>query len=193
MQKTVSEVVYLSYCKLKTALLFPSARLVRFPVDIRGRKGIDFGRSLTTGKYCRLETHCNKKEKVLHFGNDVQINDFVHIVAKEKVFIGNNVLIASKVFITDCEHGSYKGDENDSFPLTDPKERELSSNPVVIEDNVWIGENVSILPGVTIGKGSVIGANSVVTKSIPEFSIAAGSPARVIKEFNFEIKKWEKI
>jgi acetyltransferase-like isoleucine patch superfamily enzyme len=52
----------------------------------------------------------------------------------------------------------------------------------VIEDNVWIGESVVILPGVTIGKNSIIGANAVVTKSIPENSIAGGNPARIIKK-----------
>lgn len=193
MKKSISEVLYLSFCKLKTILLFSSARLVRFPIDVRGGGYIDFGKSLTTGKYCRLETHPATKEKVLHFGCNVQINDFVHIVASKNVVIGNNVLIASKVFITDCEHGSYKGDKNDSSPLAVPKERVLSSNPVCIQDNVWIGENVSILPGVTIGKGSVIGANSVVTKSIPENSIAVGSPAKVIKKFNFSTNNWERI
>lgn len=192
MKKSISKILYLSFCKLKTMLFFSSARLIRFPIDIRGG-GIDFGKSLTTGKYCRLETHANTKEMVLHFGNDVQINDFVHIVASKKVTIGNNVLIASKVFITDCEHGSYKGNEEDSSPLTAPKERKLSSDAVCIEDNVWIGESVSILPGVTIGKGSVIGANSVVTKSIPENSVAVGSPAKVIKKFNFSTNIWERV
>ena len=52
---------------------------------------------------------------------------------------------------------------------------------------------VSILPGVEIGKGLIIGANSVVTKSIPDYSIAAGNPAKVIKQYNFNTKRWEKI
>ena len=73
------------------------------------------------------------------------------------------------------------------------QDRKLSAKPVIIHDDVWIGEMVSILPGVEIGKGSIIGANSVVTKYIPDYSIAAGNPAKVIKQYNFNTKRWEKI
>ena len=97
------------------------------------------------------------------------------------------------MFITDLAHGSYCGDENDSLPDTIVKDRPLSYKPVVIGNNVWIGELCSVLPGVTIGENSIIGANSVVTKSIPANSIAAGNPAKVIKQFNFETKRWEKV
>ena len=62
----------------------------------------------------------------------------------------------------------------------------------MLNSNVWIGEFVSILPGVTIGMGSIIGTMSVVTKSIPPYSIAVGSPAKVIKVYDFENKKWVK-
>jgi lipopolysaccharide O-acetyltransferase len=63
---------------------------------------------------------------------------------------------------------------------------------VAIEDNVWLGEFVSVLPGVTIGKGSIVGANSVVSKNLPPYVIAVGTPAKPIKKFNFETNKWEK-
>ena len=64
------------------------------------------------------------------------------------------------------------------------------SKPIIIEDQVWIGGNVTILPGVTIGKGSIIGAGSVVTKDIPEMSIALGNPAKVIRKITEEDKKY---
>ena len=60
----------------------------------------------------------------------------------------------------------------------------ISKGCVVIEDNVWLGDNVCVLPGVTIGKGSVIGANSVVTHSIPPYSIAVGTPAKIVLKDN---------
>ena len=193
MKKSFLEFLYLGYSFIVTKLTIPSARLLRQPIDIRGKKGIDFGKQLTTGYHCRLESHNEDKNVSLHFGNNIQINDFVHIAALNEVRIGDNVLIASKVFITDLEHGSYAGNENDSSPDSIVKERPLSSKSVIIKDNVWIGEHVSILPGVTVGENSIIGANSVVTKSIPANSIAVGIPAKVIKQYNFETKRWEKV
>lgn len=193
MSKSLSEIIYLSYCKIRTVFTVSSARLLRFPIDIRGKKAIDFGTKLTTGYHCRIEAYPTKKNsKVLVFGNDIQINDFVHIAAAEHVEIGNNVLIAGKVFITDINHGNYS-DGIISSPNEHPKNRALSSKPVIIHDDVWIGELVSILPGVEIGKGCIIGANSVVTKSIPDFCIAAGNPAKIIKIYDEFSKKWKKI
>lgn len=179
---------------LKTKSFYPDCRLIRFPFDIRNRKLIQLGKGLTTGYGCRLEAHdvfMNNKIK-LYFGNNVQINDYVHIAAGEFVSIGNNVLIASKVFISDISHGNYNG-ENQDPPDSISKDRKLITKPVIIEDNVWIGENVGVLPGVTIGKSSIIGANSLVSKSIPQNVIAVGNPIKVIKEYNFESNKWEKI
>lgn len=193
MKRSFYELIYLARCFVFTRIFMPKSRLIRLPIDIRGKNGIDFGERLTTGYHCRIESYSNNGQKSLFFGNNVQINDFVHIAALNEVRIGNNVLIASKVFITDLEHGSYIGNENDSDPNSIVKDRPLSSKAVVIEDNVWLGEHVSVLPGVTIGENSIIGANSVVTKSIPANSIAVGIPAKVIKQFNFETKRWEKV
>ena len=192
MKRSIFEFLFLLRCMLFTKIIMPQSRLIRLPIDIRGKKGIDFGKNLTTGYHCRIESYSCNGQKSLFFGNNVQINDFVHIAALEKVKIGNNVLIAGKVFITDLEHGSYIGNEYDSNPYSIVKDRQLSSKAVIIEDNVWIGEHVSVLPGVTIGENSIIGANSVVTKSIPSNSIAVGCPAKVIKEYNFETKQWER-
>jgi lipopolysaccharide O-acetyltransferase len=94
---------------------------------------------------------------------------------------------------SDIQHGCYSGAGQHDHPNSIPKERKLTSNPIIIEDNVWIGESVSILPGVTIGQGSIVGANSLVSKNIPPYAIAVGNPAKVIKTYNFTIGKWEKI
>ncbi|GHU05615.1 putative lipopolysaccharide biosynthesis O-acetyl transferase WbbJ [Spirochaetia bacterium] len=190
---SLAEIIRLIFYIIHTKLILPNARLIRFPIDIRGKKNIEFGSNLTTGYNCRLETYSANKIKVLKIGKNVQINDFVHIVASKSVVIGDNVLIASKVFISDALHGSYKGDAFDSDPLIPPINRSLSASPVFIDENVWIGEFVSVLPGVKIGKSSIIGSNSVVTKNIPDFSIAVGNPARVIKKYNFNTKRWEAI
>lgn len=178
---------FISFCYTK--LFYSKVKLIRLPISIRGKKNIKFGKGLVTGKYCRIDTYASGNSKVLTIGSNCQLNDFVHIGAIENITIGDNVLIASKVFITDHLHGKYSGD-NQSNPLNIIKDRELSSQPVFISNNVWIGESVSILPGITIGENSIIGANSVVTKDIPDNCIAVGIPAKVIKKFNFESKTW---
>lgn len=184
-------IIKLFYFKIRTFFLSKKSRLIRFPIIIRGKKGIDFGDNLTTGVGCRLEAYSSTK-KTLKFGKNVQINDYVHITAMSKVIIGDNVLMASKIYISDCTHGFYGGSENDSSPNEIPTSRSYEVKHVVIENNVWLGEFVSVLPGVTIGEGSIIGANSVVNKSIPPNCIAVGSPARIVKRYNFETKKWQR-
>lgn len=186
----------LVFCVINTRLFLRPARLIRLPFEIRNKGFIKWGKGFTTGKYCRLEAYplnIQNRKHCIEIGDNVQLNDSVHIVGSIGVEIGNNVLIASKVFISDLNHGTYSGDEMHDSPQIIPKERTLSSKRIVIEDDVWIGEFVSILPGVIIGKGAIIGTMSVVTKSIPPFCIAIGCPAKVIKRFNFETQKWYKI
>ena len=185
----------LAFWLLKSKIIDRKIRLLRFPNIIRGRFYIDFGEGLTTGINCRFDCFAgnNSSSKKLIFGKDVQLNDYVHIVAMDNVTIGDNVLMASHVFISDNSHGSYKGDDNDTNPNTPPIQREYATAPVSIGDNTWIGEGVMIMPGVNIGKGCVIGAHSIVNKSIPDYSIAVGSPAKVIKKFNFEANRWQRV
>ena len=120
------------------------------------------------------------------------MGDMTHIVAHESVRIGNNVLIASKCFISDTSHGTYRGSTPDS-PQSKPNERTLITEPVVIGNNVWIGENVVILSGSRIGDGCIIGANSLIPgKAFSEPCILAGSPAKIIKRWNETTKTWVK-
>ena len=194
-QYSIYDKIILAWWLLRTRLIARKVRLFRFPVTIRGRKYIDFGEKLTTGVGCRFEGFMGeKKEDIkLTFGKNVQLNDYVHIVAMDHIEIGDNVLMASHVFISDNSHGSYKGGDNDSDPSIPPIEREYSTAPVRIGNNVWIGEGVAIMPGVEIGDGCVIGAHSIVNKSIPPNTIAVGAPAVPIKRWSSEMKKWIKI
>ena len=177
--------------KILTVLFYPNARIVRFPVYIRGKKGIKGGERLTTGINLRIDIINSKEKKpFLIIGKNVEINDYVHIGVANGVTIGDNTLIASKVFISDHNHGCYNG-EIQSSPNEKPISRVLKSEEINIGRNVWIGEFVSVLPGVTIGDGAIIGAMSVVTKDIPSNSIAVGSPARVIKVYSESTKKWK--
>jgi len=191
---TIVGLFKLLFSYINTRIFYKKSRLIRLPFDIRNKSNIDLGIGLTTGVGCRIESFpIIKNTIVLKFGSNVQINDYVHITAMNSVKIGNNVLLASKIYISDCSHGSYCGDQYDSHPNISPEDRVLSFKPVLIEDNVWLGEFVSVLPGVTIGKGTIVGANSVVAKSLPEYVIAVGAPAKPIKKFNFETSRWEKL
>jgi len=88
------------------------------------------------------------------------------------------VLIASKVFISDHSHG----DTSEKCMKIPPLERPIiSKGPIIINDNVWIGEGVSILANVTIGESAIIGTNSVVTKDVPSFTVVVGVPARILR------------
>jgi len=178
---------------IRTRLFYPGAKIIRFPFDIRGRKFIKFGAGFTTGIGCRLEAYpVDNKSITINIGNDVQINDYVHITGIKHVFIGDNVLIASKVYISDSSHGSYSNDDFDSNPQMAPADRPLFAKQVNIKKNVWLGEFVSVLPGVTIGEGTIVGANAVVTKDLPDYVIAIGIPAKPIKKYNFNSQRWEK-
>lgn len=185
----------LAFRLLMTKLIWRRARIIRDGFIIRGKKMVDLGTGLTTGYNCRIEAFLSgddDKKKIV-FGDRVQINDYVHISAIQSVRIGDDVLMASHVYISDNSHGSYKGDNNDTSPEIPPTKRPYMVAPVRIGNRVWIGEGVIVMPGVNIGDGAVIGAHSIVNKDIPSNCIAVGSPAKIIKQWNKETQRWEKI
>lgn len=119
----------------------------------------------------------------LRIGESSIIGNFNHIYATGEINIGKKVLTADKVYISDNRHGY----EDIYTPILAQPIKQL---PLVnIGDGTWLGENVCVL-GANIGRNCVIGANSVVTKDIPDYCVAVGSPARVIKKYDFEINNW---
>lgn len=123
----------------------------------------------------------------IEIGNKTYIGRNSHIISCQRIQIGNQVVMADKVYITDNLHGY----EEISSSVLDTNL--VSPGPVIIEDQVWLGENVCVMPNVTIGKHSVIGSNSVVTKSIPEYSVAVGAPAVVIKRYDSSLQRWVRV
>jgi len=176
---------------LYTKLTCPRARIIRRPAYIRGDGRISIGAGFTSGPGLRID--CFGESASLVIGRDVQANNNVHIGARKSVVIGDRVLIASGVFIADHNHGTYSGTSEHSSPLVPPAERVEQLLTVHVADDVWLGEHVCVLPGVSIGKGAVIGAGSVVTRDVPEYSIAAGAPAKVVKRFDFETGMWVRV
>lgn len=189
-QYSASEFITTAYAYVITKIFYRNARLIRRPFYIRGKGNMVLQPGLTTGHGCRFDLL--GKNKTLFIGRDCQVGDNVHIVATERVEIGENCLLASKIFISDTSHGIYDNSDSESNPFIAPNDRKLHTRPVEIGNRVWVGENVCILPGVTIGDGCVIGANSVVTQNIPDGSIVTGIPARIIKKWNSQEEMWEK-
>lgn len=152
-------------------------------LKLREPHNISFGNNCSIGFHTVIELYSDYKGQqnfhpTLTFGNNSSLGDYSHISCINNISIGNNVRMGRKVFITDNAHGTSTLD----IINLPPNHRPLSSNgPIIIEDNVWIGEMVCIMPGVTIGKCSIIGANAVVTKNIPAYSVVGGVPAKVIK------------
>jgi acetyltransferase-like isoleucine patch superfamily enzyme len=156
---------------------------LEYPAQIAGAEHIFIGSNFSAFSRLRLEAYSKHnghqfKPQII-IGDNFSANFDCHIGCANEIIIGNNVLLASKIFITDHFHGT-----SDLAALKNaPNDRKLfSKGPVVIEDNVWIGEGVAIMPNVRIGKNSIIGANAVVTKSFPENSLIVGNPAKNIRQ-----------
>jgi len=111
----------------------------------------------------------------LHIGSGTSINESSIIACTESVKIGKNVMLAPRCYILDVDHAY----EDKKTPIS---KQGYKTSPVKIEDGVWLGAQVVVTRGVTIEKGAIVAANSVVTKDIPAYSIAAGVPAKVIKQ-----------
>lgn len=165
----------------KNSMIYPPAS-----ISVEGRLSI--GDNTTILGNSRIENYSQSEhDSHIYIGSHCWIMHFLTLLNASTVTIGDNVLIASHVLISSENHGV---DPESEIPYMD---QPLVSKPVSIGDGCWIGENVCILPGVTIGRKCVIGAGTVVTKSIPDYSIAVGNPAKVIKQYNFETHNWERV
>src|SRR5436305_6272485 len=154
---------------------------IRFPVQGNVLEALDDGR-LTIGKGTLLEPGCwitIADEGRVSIGEGTFLNLGTMVAAQNEVTIGDHVMFANHCFVSDASHRY----DDPSKPVT---WQGFSSKGLTrIGDNGWFGVNCVVTSGVTIGERCVIGANSVVTKDIPPRHIAAGSPAKVIKETDF--------
>jgi len=170
-----------------------------------------FGKNIYIGKDCTIRA--NKGQ--IQLGNDIEINPhttMLCVTPNAKIILHDNIrlqnyTVVSSARLVEIESGVnfgpfvYIGDNNHTYeditiPIKDqdPELTKVSKDAkVLIKSGTWIGTKVTIAGNITIGKHCVIGANSVVTKDIPDYCVAAGIPAKVIKLYNFETKTWEKV
>lgn len=150
------------------------------------RKDLPPFRKFSLGKYSVVEDFSCLNNAV----GDLIIGDYTRIGLRNTIIgpanIGSHVNLAQNITVTGLNHNF----EDVNIPID---EQGVNTSLVVIEDDVWVGANAVILPGVTIGKHSVVAAGSVVSQSIPPFSVCAGIPARVVKQYDFESKEWKKV
>ena len=192
---SISETVSNAFALVCTKLFYGQARLIRRPFYCRGKRRMRYGEGFTIGHHCRFDLLGEGEDgKIkLTIGRNCKIGDNVHIVANDSVTIGDNCLMASKIFISDTSHGDYSGGPQCSPPDSVPDGRPLFTKPVRIGHNVWIGENACILLGVSVGDGSIVGANSVVTRDVMPNTIVAGAPARPIKVYDKALRAWVRV
>lgn len=197
----IGKMKYNSYYKLKSLInrfmwrVFFSSNFehygnkvnIFFPENIIGEEYIRLGDGVYIGYRASIivrKWHDIKPS--LNIGADTKIRPFFHVVCAREVSIGSDVIIADKVFISDNTH-EYR---DILSPISQQGMRYI--NPVIIGNSSWIGENVSII-GASIGKHSVIGANSVVITDVPDYSVAVGCPAKIVKRFDISKGEWVKV
>lgn len=157
------------------------------PLRVEGRQYISIGKGVSVQKYTWLfAAPLDGVEPTLMIGEGSALGESNHIAAVRRVTIGRRVLTAKGVYISDNLHGY----EDVRLPIMDQPVR--FKGPVTIGDGAWIGENACVI-GASVGKNAVIGANAVVTQDVPDFSVAVGVPARIIKRYNPSSQCWEKV
>jgi acetyltransferase-like isoleucine patch superfamily enzyme len=158
---------------------------VFFSVRVQGGKYISLFNNTTIQRLSWLGAFkIDEHDPELIIEEGCAIGDFAHITAVRNVHIERDVLIANNVYISDNLHSF--ADIN--IPII--KQKVIFKSIVRIKSGAWIGENVCII-GASVGRNSVIGSNSVVTKDIPDYCVAVGSPAKVIKKYDLSTNEWK--
>lgn len=159
----------------KGSIVRNSARMDVFPFGI-----------FSLGERSIIESYTTINNGVgsVEIGNDVTIG--ISNVIIGPVQIGNHVIMAQNIVVSGLNHGY----EDVTVPI---HQQTCTTKQIVIGDESWIGANVVIVAGVHIGKHAIVAAGSIVTKNVPDFSIVAGNPAKLIKQYNAVTKAWDKV
>lgn len=185
------------FCRIKVTLFYLLNRrafrslefsaFIARPLRITGREYMSICKGVTVNSRSWLfAMKIDDQTPSLVIEEGCAIGDDNHIAAVRKVTLGKNVMTANGVYISDNLHGY----QDVTVPIM--HQPVVFKSEVSIGDGTWIGEHACII-GAKIGRNCVIGANAVVTTDIPDYSVAAGVPARIIKQYNFGTKTWERI
>jgi acetyltransferase-like isoleucine patch superfamily enzyme len=161
-------------------------------ISIENGQGIHLGCNSSIGKLAWLAVitkYFNQEftEGKILIGNNTRIGNYCCITAIKKVAIGEGVLISDHFYTSDHSHEHNPSNGSPVF------QNLTAAHTVNIGNNCFIGMRVSILPGVNLGEHCVVGAHSVVTESFEPYTMLAGVPAKAIKRFNLNTKRWEKL
>jgi acetyltransferase-like isoleucine patch superfamily enzyme len=185
--KKMKRIVGRVFCYIRSILYRPLFREMKGSIrgfeQLEGAKYISIGSESIIHKGCILTAwDCYGEDKFcpcIEIGAKTRIGEMCQISSCNKVVIGEGVLVGRRVYISDNAHGQFEKEQLSIPPIVRPL---YSKGPVIIGNNVWIGERACILAGVTIGDGAIVAANAVVTHDVPSFSLAAGVPAKIIKK-----------
>lgn len=183
--KLISRIKTRLFYRYKFKKIGPGTTIYK-PYLMSNIKHVQVGSGCSLRKGLRLEVVEAVNDLVIKIGDNVNIEQNVHIIGRSSIIIERNVTIAGHCSIVDVVHPY-----DDVFSKIKIGERIAKEEfPVYIGENSFIGFGSHISPGVTIGKNCVVGANSVVTKDVPNFSVVAGNPAKVIKIYDVDINQW---
>lgn len=163
--------------------------VLEYPLEVSNPRRIQVGSGTRISWGCKLlaRTECRDRKMYpeILIGDDCYLGNYVHLAATQRIAIGRGVLLADGIHLSDTLHDYTNG----GCPIM--QNERTHSGELHIGDDSWIGENVTIAGDIRIGRHCVVGANAVVDRNLPDFSVAVGMPARVIKRYNFSSEQWE--
>ncbi|WP_239998865.1 acyltransferase [Photobacterium phosphoreum] len=154
-----------------------------YPIFFKGLNKVSIGKNVRIFPGARIEVHNNGS---IEIGDNVGIGQNFHITSAGRLIIGENTTITANVCISNIIH-----------PYEDINQL-ISAQPIKVKDTIigescFIGFGTVILPGTKLGKYCIVGANSIVNSHFPDYSVIAGNPARLIKQYNFATNTWDRV